>query len=134
GKGRKLCNTPLRKDTISVLRTWLAERQGRPSDCLPHDIRLPLESRRPAISAQQARRRCLSPMPSLHTKHVAPHVLCHAPAPSGGAAQFASPPPPCGAHLRVGGDREQNVRAALRIQAPDRSSVAPRARDRKRER
>ena len=28
GKGRKLRNTPLRKGTITVLRTWIAEPQG----------------------------------------------------------------------------------------------------------
>jgi len=32
GKGRKVRNTPLRKDTIAVLRSWLAERQGKPAD------------------------------------------------------------------------------------------------------
>jgi integrase len=32
GKGRKLRSTPLRKDTMAVLRTWLAERKGNPSD------------------------------------------------------------------------------------------------------
>lgn len=29
GKGRKFRNTPLRKDTVAVLRAWLAERQGQ---------------------------------------------------------------------------------------------------------
>lgn len=32
GKGRKTRNTPLRKDTVSVMRGWLRERQGHPSD------------------------------------------------------------------------------------------------------
>ena len=32
GKGRKLRNTPLRKDTVAVLRAWLAERNGQPAD------------------------------------------------------------------------------------------------------
>ena len=32
GKGRKLRSTPLRRDTIAVLRSWLAEQQGQPSD------------------------------------------------------------------------------------------------------
>lgn len=32
GKGRKQRCTPLRKDTVTVLRTWLRERHGQPSD------------------------------------------------------------------------------------------------------
>jgi integrase/recombinase XerD len=32
GNGRKVHNTPLRKDTVAVLRGWLNERQGQPSD------------------------------------------------------------------------------------------------------
>ena len=32
GKGRKLRNTPLRKDTVAVVRAWLTERKGHPSD------------------------------------------------------------------------------------------------------
>ena len=32
GKGRKTRCTPLRKDTVTVLRAWLRERQGQPSD------------------------------------------------------------------------------------------------------
>ena len=32
GKGRKLRNTPLRKNSVAVLRVWLAERRGQPSD------------------------------------------------------------------------------------------------------
>jgi integrase/recombinase XerD len=32
GKGRKVRNTPLRKGTAAVLRSWLRERQGQPAD------------------------------------------------------------------------------------------------------
>src|SRR5262249_22178945 len=32
GKGRKTRCTPLRRETVTVLRTWLRERQGQPSD------------------------------------------------------------------------------------------------------
>ena len=32
GKGRKQRCTPLRKDTVAVLREWLRERHGQPSD------------------------------------------------------------------------------------------------------
>src|ERR1700675_128814 len=34
GKGRKLRNTPLRKDTVAVLCAWLRGRQGQPNDPL----------------------------------------------------------------------------------------------------
>ena len=40
GKGRKVRNTPLRKDTITVLRAWLRERQAQPTDpVFPNDLR-----------------------------------------------------------------------------------------------
>lgn len=78
GKGRKLRNTPLRKDTVTVLRSWLAERSGRSSDPafptingtpLSHDALQYLLNKHLAV----ARRNC----PSLTTKHVTPHVLRH---------------------------------------------------------
>lgn len=78
GKGRKLRNTPLRKDTIAVLRAWLAERQGQPSDpafpaisgtALSHDGLQYLLKKHIAV----ARRQC----PSLVGKRVTPHVLRH---------------------------------------------------------
>jgi integrase/recombinase XerD len=78
GKGRKLRNTPLRKDTVAVLRTWLAERQGQPSDPafptisgtpLSHDgLQYLLNKHLTAASRQR---------PSLTTKRVTPHVLRH---------------------------------------------------------
>lgn len=78
GKGRKLRNTPLRKDTVTVLRAWLAERRGRSSDPafptingtpLSHDALQYLLNKHLAV----ARRHC----PSLTSKHVTPHVLRH---------------------------------------------------------
>ncbi len=78
GKGRKLRNTPLRKDTIAVLRTWLAELQGRPSDPvfpttsgtpLSHDGLQYLLNKHLAVASRQC--------PSLAIKHVTPHVLRH---------------------------------------------------------
>src|SRR5208337_4102450 len=78
GKGRKVRNTPLRKDTIAVLRGWLNERQGQPSDAafptlagaaLSHDGLQYLLNKHLAI----ARGGC----PSLAGKHVTPHVLRH---------------------------------------------------------
>jgi integrase/recombinase XerD len=78
GKGRKVRNTPLRKDTVAVLRGWLNERQGKPSDvafptltgvALSHDGLQYLLNKHLAI----ARGAC----PSLVCKHVTPHVLRH---------------------------------------------------------
>lgn len=78
GKGRKLRNTPLRKDTVTVLRAWLAERRGRSADPafptingtpLSHDALQYLLNKHLAV----ARRHC----PSLTSKHVTPHVLRH---------------------------------------------------------
>ncbi|GLR45778.1 integrase [Mesorhizobium amorphae] len=75
GKGRKLRNTPLRKDTVTVL---LAERRGRSADpafptisgtSLSHDALQYLLNKHLAV----ARRHC----PSLASKHVTPHVLRH---------------------------------------------------------
>ncbi len=78
GKGRKSRCTPLRKDTILVLRSWLRERQGQPGEpvfpttrgtALSHDaLQYMLDKHLPA-----ARQQC----PSLTRKHVTPHVLRH---------------------------------------------------------
>ena len=78
GKGRKVRDTPLRKDTIAVLRDWLNERKGQPSDvvfptlagtALSHDALQYLLNKHLAV----ARDGC----PSLAGKHVTPHVLRH---------------------------------------------------------
>jgi integrase len=78
GKGRKLRCTPLRKDTVAVLRSWLRERQGNASDpvfptvrgtALSHDALENLLNKHLVA----ARRHC----PSLRDKHVTPHVLRH---------------------------------------------------------
>jgi integrase/recombinase XerD len=78
GKGRKLRSTPLRKDTTAVLRTWLAERKGNPSDPafptitgtpLSHDGLQYLLNKHLSV----ARRQCSS----LVNKRVTPHVLRH---------------------------------------------------------
>jgi integrase/recombinase XerD len=78
GKGRKIRNTPLRKDTVAVLHIWLSERQGQPADpafptvsgtALSHDGLQYLLTKHLAV----ARLHC----PSLVGKHVTPHVLRH---------------------------------------------------------
>jgi site-specific recombinase XerD len=78
GKGRKLRSTPLRKDTITVLRAWLVERRGQPSDpafptlngmTLSHDAFRFLLDKHVAAASQGC--------PSLAGKRVTPHVLRH---------------------------------------------------------
>jgi len=78
GKGRKLRSTPLRRDTSAVLRSWLAERQGQPSDpafptihgsALSHDAFQYLIDKYVAVASQGC--------PSLAEKRVTPHVLRH---------------------------------------------------------
>jgi site-specific recombinase XerD len=79
GKGRKMRCTPLRADVVAVLRAWLAELKGQPSDPLfPSSRGGPLSAdalqRRVAKHAATARRSC----PSLIRKIVTPHKLRHA--------------------------------------------------------
>ena len=76
GKGRKLRNTPLRKDTVAVVRAWLTERKGRPSEpafptmCgtqLSHDGLQYLLNKHFVVACRQCS--------SLANKRVTPHVL-----------------------------------------------------------
>jgi site-specific recombinase XerD len=78
GKGRKSRCTPLRKQTVAVLRSWLRERQGQPSDplfpttrgrALGHDGLEYLLNKHLTV----ARRHC----PSLIQKRITPHSLRH---------------------------------------------------------
>lgn len=78
GKGRKRRCTPLRKDTVRVLRGWLHERGGQPSDplfpsmrgtALSHDALRDLLDKHLAVARQR-----YSP---LAHKRVTPHVLRH---------------------------------------------------------
>jgi site-specific recombinase XerD len=79
GKGRKRRCTPLRSDVVAVLREWLVEQGGQPSDPVFPSVR---GGHRSADALQRlvsrhvatARRAC----PSLATKHVKPHTLRHA--------------------------------------------------------
>jgi integrase/recombinase XerD len=78
GKGRKERCTPLRKETVKVLRAWLGEREGKPSDPLfpnarggvlsPDGVQYLL-----AKHVTTAAARCAS----LKGKRVTPHVLRH---------------------------------------------------------
>jgi integrase/recombinase XerD len=78
GKGRKLRNTPLRRETVTVLRAWLAERCGQRADPafptingtpLSHDALQYLLNKHVTVACRQC--------PSLTSKHVTPHVLRH---------------------------------------------------------
>lgn len=78
GKGRKQRCTPLRRDTLRVLETWLKERGGADNDPLFPTIRGSKLSRdalehivqRHTLSASRS-------CPSLVGKRVSPHVLRH---------------------------------------------------------
>jgi len=78
GKGRKKRCTPLRKDTVAALRSWLRVRQGKATDllfptvrgtALSHDALLNLLNKHVAAAC----RRCAS----LRKKNVTPHSLRH---------------------------------------------------------
>lgn len=78
GKGRKQRATPLGAQAVAVLRVWLAERQGQPSDPLfpgPRGMALSRDAVALMVSkyAAVARERCSS----LRNKKISPHVLRH---------------------------------------------------------
>jgi len=78
GKGRKERCTPLRKDTVAALRTWIKERKCNPSDPLFPNTRGTQLSRDGveyllAKHVNVAKRKC----PTLKKKNVTPHVLRH---------------------------------------------------------
>ena len=78
GKGRKQRHTPLLPLTVDVLRVWLAERHGSPSEPL-----FPTTTGRPMSRDAIERRishhvRAAAPAcPSLRTKKVSAHILRH---------------------------------------------------------
>jgi integrase/recombinase XerD len=79
GKGRKERATPIRKDSVKLIRDWLRERRGRPADPLFISNR-GTQLSRDAIEGivrrhvETASKKC----PSLHEKRsVSPHVLRH---------------------------------------------------------
>jgi integrase/recombinase XerD len=78
GKGRKERATPLRKETVGVLRAWLREQPGKPEDPLFPSQRGDFMSRdavekRVHRYASKAAAACTS----LAKKRVSPHVLRH---------------------------------------------------------
>ena len=78
GKGRKQRITPLTKQTIAILRAWLAERSGHPDEPLfPTRTGRPLS--RDAIEHRLARHAATAnaACPSLAAKKITPHVLRH---------------------------------------------------------
>jgi site-specific recombinase XerD len=78
GKGRKDRCTPLRKDLVATLRSWLRERSGQPEDPLFPNARGGFLSRDGveyllAKHVAVAGKKC----PSIQKKRVSPHVLRH---------------------------------------------------------
>lgn len=78
GKGRKERCTPITKHTVAVLRVWLAERRGGPSDPLfpgPSGARLG----RHAVSRLVSKYASIAAVscPSIAKKRVSPHILRH---------------------------------------------------------
>lgn len=78
GKGRKDRCTPLRKELVAALRSWLKERSGEPDNPLFPNARGGLLSRDGveyllAKHVAVARPKC----PSLQKKRISPHVLRH---------------------------------------------------------
>jgi integrase/recombinase XerD len=78
GKGRKERATPLRKETVAVLRTWLREQPGQPTDPLFPSQRGGFMSR-DAVEKRVHKHvnKAASGCPSIDRKRVSPHVLRH---------------------------------------------------------
>jgi site-specific recombinase XerD len=78
GKGRKQRATPLRPQTVSVLRTWTKERGGRPEEPLfPTSRGTPLTRDAIATLVAKHAHTAASRQKSLTTKKITPHVLRH---------------------------------------------------------
>ncbi len=78
GKGRKERCTPLRRETVALLRAWLRERRGQPSDPVfpsARGVHLSVAGIEYAVRKHvtAARVRCAS----LRRKRVSPHCLRH---------------------------------------------------------
>ena len=78
GKGRKQRATPLTKQTVSALREWLKERDGRPDQPLfPTSLGKPLSRDAIALLLNKHTDTATRSCPTLKTKTVSPHVLRH---------------------------------------------------------
>jgi site-specific recombinase XerD len=78
GKGRKDRCTPLRKEAVKVLREWLRERAGEPSDPLfPNQRGGPLSRDSVEHIVRKHAGAAAQYCPSLQHKRVSPHVLRH---------------------------------------------------------
>lgn len=78
GKGRKERQTPLTRPTAQVLRAWLTERRGDPTDPLfPNRANRRLSSDAVADLLAKHVTAAASRCPSLKTKRVSPHTLRH---------------------------------------------------------
>lgn len=78
GKGRKHRVTPLTKQTVAILRTWLTERAGHPDDpAFPTRAGRALS--RDALQRRLAEHTTTAALscPSMATKTITPHVLRH---------------------------------------------------------
>ena len=78
GKGRKTRSAPLTAETVAVLRTWLAERQGDAHEPLfPTRRGGPLTPKAIAWLLDKHTANAANDRPSLRDKRVTPHVLRH---------------------------------------------------------
>lgn len=78
GKGRKTRSTPLRSDSVALLKSWMNERAGGPEDPL-FPTRRGTALTRDAVGALVAKHTATAAQrqPSLAAKRVTPHVLRH---------------------------------------------------------
>lgn len=78
GKGRKQRCTPLQRQVVEALRTWLAERQGEPKDPLFPSIHgSPLSRDGVAYLLAKHTAKAREQCPTLAKKRISPHVLRH---------------------------------------------------------
>jgi integrase/recombinase XerD len=78
GKGRKRRAVTLTRETVTVLRLWLSERQGQPDESLfPTRQGKALSRDAVALLIAKHTATAAASCPSLQAKHVTPHVLRH---------------------------------------------------------
>ena len=78
GKGRKERCTTLTRETVAVLRQWLKERRGQPTDPLfPTRQGRPLSRHTVSLLLAKHTATAAADCPSLQSKRVSPHVLRH---------------------------------------------------------